>query len=243
MEKPFTVCHMLASVNGKISGEFMSAPAARSARDAYASIREQYACPAVLYGLVTMRGGFADGLAQALPPAQRPAPRGTWRAPSDTDRYVIAMDPAGTLAWSSPYMEKKGRPRAHVIEAVTESVSGDYLAYLRRTGVSYVVAGDGGGIDCTKLLTELQSVFGVERLLVAGGGYTNGALLQAGLLDEISIVQAPVTEGDPASVTTFETPSFAAGSGCVGLTMKEVRALEGGGVWLRCVPNADAGAL
>ncbi len=61
----FVVCHMLASLDGKIDGAFFGCPEAAPALEAYSSLREFYHCQAVLYGTTTMRGGFADGPAPA----------------------------------------------------------------------------------------------------------------------------------------------------------------------------------
>ncbi len=235
MEKPFVVCHMFTSVNGKIDGEFMGCPAGIPARTKYGSLRDFYHCEAMLYGTVTMAGGFSDGLAGELPACIVCYPKETWAAPSDVKRYVVAVDPKGTLGWDSPYMEKRGRPKAHIIEALTEQVSDDYLAYLRERGISYVVAGK-EQLDCALLLHELKTRFGIERLMIAGGGYVNGSFLQAGLLDEISIVLAPVADGNTRSVSTFENHDFLANQVATGLSLLDVQRTEGDGLWLRYTP-------
>ena len=236
MEKPFVVCHMFTSVNGKIDGEFMSCPDGVPARTEYGNLRNYYHCEATLYGTVTMAGGFSDGLAGALPASTVRYPKETWAAPSQVGQHVVAVDPRGTLGWDSPYMEKRGRPKAHVIEALTEQVSEDYLAYLRSRGVSYVVAGK-EQLDCGMLLYELKTRFGIERLMLAGGGYVNGSFLQAGVIDEVSIVSAPAADGNTRSVSAFENHDFLACQAAVGLSLLEVRRIEGDGLWLRYAPQ------
>ena len=236
MEKPFVVCHMFMSVNGKIDGEFMSCPDGVPARTKYGDLRNDYHCEAMLYGTVTMAGGFSDGLAGDLPVSTVRYPKETWVAPDQVNRYVVAVDPKGTLGWDSPYMEKRGRSKAHVIEALTEQVSEDYLAYLRRRGVSYVVA-EKEQLDCARLLHELKTHFGIERLMIAGGGYVNGSFLQAGLVDEVSMVTAPVADGNTRSVTAFENHDFLSTQAAVGLTLLEVQHIDGDGLWLRYAPK------
>ena len=132
-------------------------------------------------------------------------------------------------------MEKRGRPQAHVSEALTEQVSTDYLAYLQERGVSYVVAGK-EQLDCGLLLHELKTRFGIERLMIAGGGYVNGSFLQAGLIDEISIVLAPVADGNTRSVSTFENHDFLADQAATGLSLLDVQRIESDGLWLRYTP-------
>ena len=235
MEKPFVVCHMFTSVNGKIDGEFMGCPAGVPARTKYGNLREFYNCEAMLYGTVTMAGGFSDGLVGELPASELHYPKETWIAASEVERYVVAVDPKGTLRWDSPYMEKRGRPKAHVIEALTEQVSEDYLTYLRQQGVSYIVAGK-EQLDCAQLLHELNTSFGIQRLMITGGGYVNGSFLQAGLIDEVSIVLAPVADGNTRSVSTFENHDFLANQSAGGLSLLDVQRIEGDGLWLRYTP-------
>lgn len=48
MERPFVVCHMLASLDGKIDGEFFGLPQAVQAIKTYGELRSFYGCQATL---------------------------------------------------------------------------------------------------------------------------------------------------------------------------------------------------
>ena len=61
MSKPFVVCHMLASLDGKIDGDFFGSTETGPARQAYGDLRPYYQCQATVYGTTTMLGGYADG--------------------------------------------------------------------------------------------------------------------------------------------------------------------------------------
>lgn len=50
MNRHCVICHMLTSVNGKIDGDFFSAPECAAALTEYASLREAFECSATLYG-------------------------------------------------------------------------------------------------------------------------------------------------------------------------------------------------
>lgn len=67
MNKPFVVCHMRTSIDGKIDGAYMSDPGGAPAQVEYGNIRGFYSCQATLYGTVTMEGSYAEGLAGELP--------------------------------------------------------------------------------------------------------------------------------------------------------------------------------
>lgn len=46
MDRPFVVCHMLSSLDGKIDGEFFADPKCRSAIAEYGKLRGFYNCQA-----------------------------------------------------------------------------------------------------------------------------------------------------------------------------------------------------
>ncbi len=232
-EKMFTVCHMLASLDGKIDGAFFGAPETAPSLKAYGELRSFYHCEATLYGTTTMLGGYADGRVSALPSADEQPPE-DWVNEKGRLRgnFIVSMDPKGELAFSSHILEKKGRPAAHVIEALTSKTSFAYRAYLRRQGVSYLIAGE-ENLDCALLLRKLHSLFAIDRLMIAGGGVTNWSFLQEGLIDELSLVVAPVADGGTSAVSIFERPPFLPDHGPVPFTLLEAKALEGNGLWLR----------
>lgn len=232
MDRPFVVCHMLTSVDGKIDGNYMSAPACKTARAEYGNLRGFFGCQATLYGTTTMEGSYSAGLAPADLPYTVSYPKEDYIAPSDVKNYIISLDPEGVLGWESKYIEKKGRPKAHVIEVLTLQVSDSYLAYLRKFDISYVFAGN-TAIDCPLLLHKLKNQFGIERLMIAGGGFTNWSFLQAGCIDELSLVIAPVADGNTTSVSIFEKAAFLPETAPIAFSLKEAKQIDEGGVWLR----------
>ena len=98
MEKPFVVCHMFVSMDGKIDGAFMGHPAAVPARTEYGNLRGFYHCDATLYGAVTMAGGFADGWEPHIPHSPTRYPKEDWLAPNEVKNYILSVDPKGELA-------------------------------------------------------------------------------------------------------------------------------------------------
>lgn len=231
MEKPFVVCHMFVSMDGKIDGAFMGHPAAVPARTEYGNLRSFYHCDATLYGTVTMAGGFAEGWEAHIPHSSTRYPKEDWLASSVVKNYIISVDPKGKLAWSGSYIEKKGRPKAHAAEVLTEQISEDYLGYLRGFGISYLFAGE-KQLNCALLLHKLKTKLGIERLMLAGGGYINGSFLAEGLIDEVSLVIAPVADGNTHSVSSFERFDFLSQTPAA-FSLLEAKKLAGDGLWLR----------
>lgn len=221
MNRPYVICHMLTSVDGKIDGEFFSAPEIAPALGEYANLRKAFNCSATLYGTTTMRG-FSDGLAENIPHCDRKILREDYKAPNDTDNYIVSVDPEGILGFDSGYIEKKNRPKAHVIEVLLETVSDDYLAYFQNAGVSYIFAGN-GDLDCGLMLEKLYGSFGIKRVLAAGGGLMNWSLVQENLVDELSIVIAPAADGSTTAATIFEKADFLPERRPAAFKIKDVR--------------------
>ena len=232
MERPYVVCHMLASVDGKIDGDYMSSPKCSGALREYGNLRGYYECRATLYGTVTMEGSYSAGLAPTDLKDGKVYPREDYVADSDVKNYIVSLDPKGVLGWESKYIEKKNRPKAHVIEVLTGQVSDAYITYLRGYDISYIFAGD-QEIDCPLLLLKLKALFGIERLMIAGGGYTNWSFLQAGCVDELSLVIAPLADGSTTSVSIFERADYLPKKAPIALSLKEIKQVDGNGVWMR----------
>lgn len=235
MERPFVVCHMLTSLDGKIDGTFFGMPQTAPALKVYGELRGFYGCQATLYGATTMLGGYADGRVGALSVGDALPQKMDWVNPTGKalGNFIVSVDPVGELAFSSSILEKKGRPAAHVIEALTEQASPEYLAYLQRQGISYVTVGK-ERLDCTLLLHKLYSLFGVEKLMLAGGGIVNWSFASEGLVDEFSLVVAPVADGG-SGVSCFEQAHFLPSAAPVPFYLKSAETPAQDVLWLRYI--------
>lgn len=100
----------------------------------------------------------------------------------------MVLDAKGKIAWGR--RDVGGDP---LLVVLTRGVSEGHLAGLREDGVSYIFAGE-REIDLSAALETLNLELGVGRLLLEGGGVANGALLSAGLVDELSLVVVPSVE-------------------------------------------------
>ena len=104
-------------------------------------------------------------------------------------------------------MPIKGRAEAHVIEILTEAAPLPYRAYLRKRGVILYSRGE-NGLDRQLAMEKLYRLFHIKMLLICGGGAADGPL-QAGLVDELSLVLSPVTDGSSSTASVFCTVSGA----------------------------------
>jgi riboflavin biosynthesis pyrimidine reductase len=149
-------------------------------------------------------------------PNRRSPDRSWWRGARP---YAISVDQHARLHLNTGQVD--GDP---IVLILTEAASDDYLAELRRDGVSYIFAGR-TEIDLALALERLSEDFGVKRLLLEGGGAINGAFLLAGLIDEISLIIISVAAGHADAPTTFDQ---AAGDGKARpLRLRSVERLDG----------------
>lgn len=230
MNRPFCICHMLVSVDGKISGDYMKSSACAPALAEYAKIRETYDCDATAYGTTTVLGSYCDGPVTNLPAADMEYPKQDFLPDGLTGPYTVAIDPEGVCAWSSNTISRKGREPSRVIEVLTEDASNDYMAYLRDLDIPYIFAGK-DALDCQLLAQKLANKLDIGALLLAGGGIINWSFLQAGLVDEISVVIAPIAAGGNGP-TIFESSAFCPAGNPIDLVPVSAEKLDKGTMWL-----------
>ena len=232
--RPYVVCHMQTSIDGRISGNFFFTPAADAVYESDNEIRKSYKADAIMNGAVTCAEIYADGFLSVRPLAEEALPRKDYLAEPYRNNYVVCVDTMGTLKWNGNSVSHRGNPPAHVIEILMEDVDDGYLFYLRKLQISYIFAG-AEELDLPLALEKLHNLFGIEKILLTGGGQMNWAFLQAGCLDELNIVVLPMVDGNRQSAGLFDRPDgdFAP----VGFALAGVERLPGDGLLLKYIPN------
>jgi riboflavin biosynthesis pyrimidine reductase len=222
--RPHIICHMASSIDGRILPSRWR-PSGFDIRGPYERLHDEFGGDAWLIGRVTAQE-FAKG--QSYSTYNGPSfVRESWIANRDAGTWAIALDSAGRVVWGR--CDVGGDP---ILVILTERVSDAHLAGLRQDGVSYVFAGK-DRLDLVQAMTMLRTEFGIERLLVEGGGDVNGSLLRAGLLDEISLIVAPVIDGAEGAPSVFHGDENVGPPPTSHITLTESRTLENGAVWLR----------
>lgn len=179
---------------------------------------------------------YAAGYVRDLPVVKQNYDRKDYLADINAEHFFISIDIEGTVAWESNYIEKKGRPRSHPIVVLCENVSDDYLAYLRNLDISYLFAGK-ETLDCELLMEKLYSLLGVEKLMIAGGGIVDYTFLQAGLIDELSLVVAPLADGMTDTASVFDRAVFHPDGEAIPFKLLSAEVLDGDALWLRYQPK------
>ena len=234
MNRPKIICHILQSVDGNIDGNFFAMPELRPAYQAFTRIREEYACDAVISGATTAAEIYANSPADNLPEVQETYSRTDWQA-EKADIYAVIIDGQGTVHWQSGTVKRRS-DKMHVVTVLQENVSDAYIAHLRQAGVSYVFAGK-HSLDLPMAVQKLKELFGIQSMLLSGGGIVDWAFLQAGLIDEISLVIPPVIDGGTGLASAFDDSAFTVNHSPAGLALKDAQGLDGNVLWLRYIPT------
>lgn len=230
MKRPYVICHILSSLDGKINGPFMATETTRDLSGAYGNLRRDMNADAWLYGTTTVKEFL--NFREPMISENAAVPEGDFVAGDETKPYFVALDTKGELGWESGRFANKGRAEAHIIEILTEAAPLSYRAYLRERSVSYILAGK-KELDCRLAMEKLHRLFHIEKLLICGGGAADWTFLQAGMVDELSLVLSPVTDGSSGTASVFAQFPVQKAVQPVEFDLKSVQPLDGGGLYLR----------
>ena len=119
---------------------------------------------------------------------------------------------------------------ANIVIFTTRRTSKRHLSLLTARGVD-VYVDESKQVDLQKALATLKDL-GIDRLMVEGGSRLNFALMQLGLVDELTVYVAPMIFGGESA------PTLAAGAGlersqAIPLKLIDVEKWEDGGVLLK----------
>lgn len=228
MTRPYIVCHMVTSIDGKVTGDFLYRTQCENATEVYYEINRNYKPDGFVCGRVTMEGSFTGGWYPELSGYEAVDSRDDFIPDELTGFYAVSFDPKGSLGWKSDRIvdEDPGYSDAQIIEVVTSRVDGRYLGYLRKIGIGYIFAGE-DEIDVNKALLKLKDM-GINKLLLEGGGIVNGYFERADAIDELSLVVAPVV------AEVGDKPLFV-NSSIADFELKELKQHDGGVVWMNYV--------
>lgn len=177
---PRVVVHNAASVDGRTTGF-------EPDLGLYYGLAARWQADAMLSGADTILAAPEGQIVEAADDPLGPTP--------DRDRtrcLLVISDSRGRLrCWQA--MRDAGYWR-DVVALCSHSTPGDYLDYLGRRRVDYILAGD-DHVDLGAALEELSARYGIKLVRVDSGGTLNGALLRAGPVDEVSVLIHPSLVG------------------------------------------------
>lgn len=229
--RPYIICHMGTSIDGRLHPSRFTAPAEGISREVlrghYERIHDQFDADGWIVGRKTM-SEMAKGAER--PPKEVPRfAREAHIAARNGRKLAIAIDPSGRVHYGADNVGGD-----HVVAVLSELVSDAYLAELREDGVSYLFAGPKGD-DLAGAMEQIAGLFGVKKLLLEGGGKINGSFLKLKLIDEFSTMIQPAVDGvaGSQSIVDYEAQEGDRPGAGQSLRLIHCETLDGGTVWLR----------
>ena len=234
MNRPYVICHMTISLDGKVTGEHLARANHSPVSEVYYEINRNYKADAYACGRVTMEGSFTGGWYPDLSEFEPTYSPVDYPGDEVTGFYAVAFDPHGRLGWKSNRIidvdEDPGYDKAHIIEILTDDIQDEYLAFLRERGISYLFCGE-NKIDVGQMNEKLCNLFGIKKLMLEGGGLTDTLFLDADCIDELSLVIAPLIDGSRDGIDLFKNKNCS----LTEYRLERVQQLPENGLWLNYV--------
>jgi 2,5-diamino-6-(ribosylamino)-4(3H)-pyrimidinone 5'-phosphate reductase len=149
--------------------------------------------------------------------------------------WFTAVDGRGRIRWlyKDEFPDEAWRGW-HALVLVGHHTPPEYLAYLRREAIPYLVAGgEHGHVDLRLALEKLRTCLGVTCVLSTAGGRLNGALLRQGLVDEINVELLPAVIGGRETPSLFNAPGLKPDELPTRLALISAQVQASGRIWLR----------
>ena len=193
MNKPYLICHMMTSMDGRIDCPMTEQ---LPGVEHYYETLDELEAPTHISGRYTAELEMASGIFKAE--THTPYGKEGFFQAVKADGYDIVIDTKGTLLWG----DDKGAEKPHLI-ITSEDVSQEYLHYLDSCHISWIACGKGHE-GLARSMEILHDAFGVTRAAVVGGPIINTAFLTAGLLDEISLLIGSGIDGRGGMQAVFD---------------------------------------
>ena len=202
MNRPYVICHMLQSIDGKIAGGFFREKQTLELAKIYSDISKDYNGDAIIYGTTTAQEMFSSSKTEPVL-NQNPIQKIDYIYKDDKNKWIVVIDPQGQISFNQFVYQNPRLKDKNLIVILTENISSQYLKTLKSLNISYLFTGK-DEIDLRLALEKLYDLFSIKKLLLQGGGITNTYFIKEDLIDELSLVVSPVVSGEEKQPNIFK---------------------------------------
>jgi 2,5-diamino-6-(ribosylamino)-4(3H)-pyrimidinone 5'-phosphate reductase len=146
--------------------------------------------------------------------------------------WFTVVDGRGRVRWLYKEYPDPAWAGWYALVLACRATPPEYLAYLRRELIPYLVAGE-ERVDLAGALEKMAARLGVASLISTAGGKLNGALLRQGLVDEIDLEFLPAVIGAADAPSLFSVPPLIPGEMPIRLKLLSVQVQGNGRLWVR----------
>ncbi len=219
---PDVILHTATSLDGRITGF----PADL---ELYYGLAAQWNPDAILFGSETVLAAVRDNPALEVPPEHEEMFRPPEGTPDPRPLLIIADSRGKVRCWDAirqwPYMRD-------VLAFCSAATPQEYRSYLADRKIGVISAGE-NRIDFRAALTDLERQYGVHTVRVDSGGTLNSVLLQAGVVNEVSVLIHPFLAGGRPDPTIFDPAKAGFSNLQIPLEHLQTEILEQGIIWAR----------
>lgn len=147
----------------------------------------------------------------------------------DREKGLVVVDGRGRMRSGYRGDEDSG---SYMIHLASHAVPAEYLAFLQGESIPYLIQG-GRRVDLQEAMRKLKVKLNVNCLMSMAGGRLNGALLRAGLVDEVNILFTPRLIGGFDTPSLFDSPNLAEDEWPTPLALISVEVRANGILWAR----------
>lgn len=192
----------------------------------YAALGKSLDTDAWMFGKSTAKEAFP---CKFMPKSNDMAQAGkVYTGNRDSERLFITVDPDADIFYTDNRLRDD-----NILVVLGTNATADYLAMLEEKGISYIVLAD--PTDLRSAMEIIHDRFGINKISLQGGGIINGAMLAAGLIDELSLVMYPGIDGLTTAPSIFEYLGASDETPAAGQSLELLSAdvCNHGIVWLR----------
>lgn len=202
MNRPYVICHMLQSIDGKIAGGFFREKQTLELAKIYSDISKDYNGDAIIYGTTTAQEMFSSSKTAPVL-NQNPIQKIDYIYKNDKNKWIVVIDPQGQISFDQSVYQNTRLKDKNLIVILTENISSQYLETLKSLNISCLFTGK-DEIDLRLALEKLYDLFSIKKLLLQGGGITNTYFIKEDLIDELSLVVSPIVSGEEKQPNIFK---------------------------------------
>ena len=196
---PKIICHIMSSVDGRLLPGRWTQPYDGTSSSVlfkdYAEIGKTLGTDAWMFGKATTKEVFPY---KFMPKSKNTASPGKiYVGHRDTSRLFITVDPDADIFYTDSRLRGD-----NILTVLGTNATVDYLQMLEDKGISYIVLND--PMNLREAMEIIHESFRINKISLQGGGIIDGAMLAAGLLDELSLVIYPGIDGLTTSPSIFE---------------------------------------
>jgi 2,5-diamino-6-(ribosylamino)-4(3H)-pyrimidinone 5'-phosphate reductase len=231
MNRPWVVIFNCTSLDGRMDGGVGQAD-----MGLYYQLAACWNADAMLSGSETMLAAFGEA-AFAGPDEPPPQPEPVIANDDEAKElhsqaipYLVVVDSRGQI---HNWAQIQAQPFWHrVIVLCARATLPSYREELARQGVACIVTGE-QRVDLRQALEILFTEHGVRTLRVDSGGTLNGALLRAGLVDEVSLLITPALVGGESPQSMFVASDVTSPEQAIPLRLAHFEQVGEDRLWLR----------